>query len=92
MTLALAVSRRFRFSGLTFFVAAPPYVLVGHSLGGFNVRVYNALYPDEVAGAVLIDASHEDMEARIPRWRRRFGVPFMNHFGVGSICPTGRNF
>jgi pimeloyl-ACP methyl ester carboxylesterase len=33
-----------------------PYVLVGHSLGGYTVRVYAHDYPDEVAGLVLIDA------------------------------------
>ncbi len=43
---------------------APPYVLVGHSLGGFNVRVYASLYRDEVAGMVLVDASHPDQEKR----------------------------
>jgi pimeloyl-ACP methyl ester carboxylesterase len=44
----------------------PPYVLVGHSLGGFNVRVFNGLYPGEVLGIVLVDASHEDQESRMP--------------------------
>ena len=43
----------------------PPYVLVGHSFGGFNVRVYYARYPGEVAGMVLVDPSHEDM-GKIP--------------------------
>jgi pimeloyl-ACP methyl ester carboxylesterase len=38
----------------------PPYVLVGHSAGGFNIRVYRSLYRDDVAGMVLVDASHED--------------------------------
>ncbi len=33
-----------------------PYVLVGHSLGGYTVRVYAHDYPGEVAGLVLIDA------------------------------------
>jgi len=33
-----------------------PYVLVGHSLGGYTVRVYAHDYPAEVAGLVLIDA------------------------------------
>jgi pimeloyl-ACP methyl ester carboxylesterase len=42
-----------------------PYVLVGHSFGGFNVRVFTHLYPAEVAGVVLVDASHEDEGARI---------------------------
>jgi pimeloyl-ACP methyl ester carboxylesterase len=32
-----------------------PYVLVGHSLGGYSVRVYAHDYPDEVSGLVLID-------------------------------------
>lgn len=44
----------------------PPYVLVGHSLGGFNVRVYASLYRNEVAGAVLVDSSHPDQENRFP--------------------------
>jgi pimeloyl-ACP methyl ester carboxylesterase len=33
-----------------------PYVLVGHSLGGYTMRVYAHDYPAEVAGLVLIDA------------------------------------
>jgi pimeloyl-ACP methyl ester carboxylesterase len=40
----------------------PPYVLVGHSFGGTNVRVYNAHYPSEVAGMVLADTGHEDLK------------------------------
>jgi len=43
-----------------------PYILVGHSFGGFNVRVYNGQYPGDVAGMVLVDASHEDQEGRMP--------------------------
>lgn len=39
---------------------APPYVLVGHSYGGMNVRLYYYLHPDDVAGMVLVDPSHED--------------------------------
>lgn len=38
----------------------PPYVLVGHSIGGLYVKLYAHRYPDEVAGMVLIDSSHED--------------------------------
>ncbi|MBO9623927.1 MAG: alpha/beta hydrolase [Sphingomonas sp.] len=36
-----------------------PLVLVGHSLGGFNVKLYAALYPEDVAGLVLVDPSQE---------------------------------
>ena len=38
----------------------PPYVLVGHSLGGLAVRSYADAYPEEVAGLVLVDPMHED--------------------------------
>jgi pimeloyl-ACP methyl ester carboxylesterase len=41
-----------------------PYVLVGHSLGGIIVRHFAATYPDEIAGLVLVDASHEEQIAR----------------------------
>ena len=37
-----------------------PYVLVGHSIGGLIARVYAGMYPDEVAGMVLVDPTHED--------------------------------
>lgn len=39
---------------------SPPYVLVGHSMAGMNVRVYADRYPDQVAGMVLVEGSHED--------------------------------
>src|SRR5882672_7244757 len=40
----------------------PPYVLVGHSLGGLRVRTFASLYPKEVVGMVLIDSAHEDAQ------------------------------
>lgn len=42
----------------------PPYVLVGHSMAGMNVRVYADKYPDEVVGMVVVDGSHEDQSTR----------------------------
>src|SRR3954471_2514502 len=52
---------------------APPYILVGHSLGAFHVRVFNARWPDEVAGLVLVDPSNEDVATRIPDMPRAGG-------------------
>jgi pimeloyl-ACP methyl ester carboxylesterase len=52
-----------------------PYVLVGHSIGGLNVRVYAGLFRRQVAGVVLVDASHEDVDQRIPRGRPRVALP-----------------
>ena len=37
-----------------------PYVLVAHSVGGLNARLYAGRYPREVAGLVLVDTVHED--------------------------------
>ena len=37
---------------------APPYVLVGHSLGGLYMQLYLRRYPDEVAALVLVDSTH----------------------------------
>lgn len=42
-----------------------PYVLVGHSLGGVNARVYADTYPSEVAAVVLVDATHELQEEKM---------------------------
>ncbi|MCU7829791.1 MAG: alpha/beta hydrolase [Candidatus Thiodiazotropha sp. (ex Myrtea sp. 'scaly one' KF741663)] len=39
----------------------PPYLLVGHSLGGLYMLNFIERYPDEVAGAVLIDSRHPMM-------------------------------
>ena len=36
----------------------PPFLLVGHSLGGFYANLFARLYPNEVAGVVLLEASH----------------------------------
>jgi len=41
-----------------------PYVLVGHSLGGFYVRYYATKYADELVGTVLVDAKPPDSTAR----------------------------
>ncbi len=41
-----------------------PFVLAGHSYGGLAARAFAALYPDEVAGMVLVDASHPDQWVR----------------------------
>jgi pimeloyl-ACP methyl ester carboxylesterase len=44
----------------------PPYVLVGHSLGGFHIRVYQSVYPSDVVGIVLVDSGYPDQERRLP--------------------------
>lgn len=79
----------------------PPYVLVGgFGTGSFHVRVYNGLYPNEVAGAVIEGAADPEVEGHelkymkgalssFPPWARRFGcavvAPAMLHVGLQRL-------
>ena len=38
----------------------PPYILVGHSMGGLFIRYYADLHAENIAGLVFLDTSHED--------------------------------
>lgn len=44
----------------------PPFILVGHSYGGFLIRSYAARHPGQVAGMVFVDPSdeHQNQELR----------------------------
>ncbi|TRU53157.1 MAG: alpha/beta hydrolase [Microcystis aeruginosa Ma_QC_Ca_00000000_S207] len=42
-----------------------PYVLVGHSLGGLNARLFASQYPEEVVGLVLVDAVPAEIYSRL---------------------------
>lgn len=57
-----------------------PLVLVGHSLGGPYAMVYTQAHGDEVAGLVLVDATHPDQIARLAAT----GAPT-------EMSPTARN-
>ena len=50
---------------------APPYVLVGHSLGGTIMKLFARAYPHEIAGVVLVDARHSDFARRC----KQVGMP-----------------
>lgn len=45
----------------------PPYLLVGHSLGGLYQVVFARLYPDETAGLLLLDPTHPEHWATLQR-------------------------
>lgn len=36
----------------------PPYVLVGHSLGGLYMQLFARKYPNDVAALILVDSTH----------------------------------
>jgi pimeloyl-ACP methyl ester carboxylesterase len=58
----------------------PPYVLAGHSYGGLVVRMFADEHPGEVAGIVLVDASHPDQWVAIPASRGGRTVAAGNRF------------
>lgn len=37
-----------------------PYIIVAHSIGGYNARLFAGTYPQEVSGIILVDSSHEN--------------------------------
>lgn len=55
---------------------APPYLLVGHSLGGAFARHYAQCFPRQVAGLLLLDPAHEALEAHYPEEVRALFAQF----------------
>jgi len=43
----------------------PPYVLVGHSVGGIYARMFAARFPESVGALVLVDSAHEEQIWRL---------------------------
>ncbi len=57
----------------------PPYVLVGHSLGGLYMQLFSRRYPEEVAGVVLVDSTHPNQfkdKGAIDNWPAWFRMAF----------------
>ena len=85
---------------------APPYLLVGHSYGGFVVRAFAGQFRSETAGLVLIDTVTPEMFQRIPllasfwgqgardcRWdklRALFAIPRLRGDSMTYVPPAIR--
>ena len=76
----------------------PPYLLVGHSFGGFNVRVFADRFRGETAGLVLVDSADE-FEVPLPESVEAAEPPFDSRviarvaqllfpFGAGRLMVT----
>jgi pimeloyl-ACP methyl ester carboxylesterase len=73
----------------------PPYILVGHSFGGYNAQLFASRYRVDTAGVVLLDSSHPEQVERflappiklntVPR--RRSGVVFTSPPPTPSALP-----
>jgi len=62
-----------RYAGL-----APPYVLVGHSIGGLYANLFSRLHPAEVAGVLFIEATHPRDQEMLKEHKTRLGKTLEN--------------
>jgi len=66
----------------------PPYVMVGHSLGGGLIRMFDEHFPGTAVGFVFIDSGHEDQLTRMPQNPNRTMPPpdwLLTAFGATGL-------
>ena len=64
----------------------PPYIIVGHSFGGILANAFTRIYPEDVIGVVLIDASHprqliafKEIEIEEPIYAKDYEAEILNN-------------
>ena len=73
-----------------------PYVLAGHSSGGVHALTYTHLYPNDVAGVVLLDSASPRQVELVKTFNGEYQVmrralavaPTLFRFGVGHALPA----
>ena len=63
---------------------SPPYVLVGHSLGGLYMQYFARNFPREVAGLVLVDSTHWNQGLRVDK---SANTPYAGRTAVTLFMP-----
>jgi pimeloyl-ACP methyl ester carboxylesterase len=69
----------------------PPYILVGHSFGGMNVKLFAETYPTEVAGLVFVDPSHEDLARRAWALSPERAAAGLRYYALMQSCLDARS-
>jgi pimeloyl-ACP methyl ester carboxylesterase len=64
----------------------PPFILVGHSYGGYLIRLFAARHPDKVAGMVFVDPSMERFNTELKKVDAAKLAQDLRHFD--SLTPA----
>jgi pimeloyl-ACP methyl ester carboxylesterase len=61
-----------------------PYILVGHASGGFHVRAFADLFPQDVAGLIMIEADASDVDT--PENRKNDDNGILSFVPLATAC------
>lgn len=67
----------------------PSFVLVGHSLGGLNMLEFARRYPQEVAGLVLVEATHGAVDKLPKNLRKMLALQAKLQGAMGFLAKIG---
>lgn len=56
----------------------PPFILVGHSVGGMTARLFASKYPEQVKALILVESAHPDQFLRVSGILQRY-IPLQNN-------------
>ena len=79
-------------SALTAANIPQPYVVVGHSYGGFSSRVFAGTYRDMVSGLVLLDTTHPDGGGEVAFATFYRIRAWLGHMGMFQLLPPPDSF
>src|SRR6202011_1002418 len=65
----------------------PPYVLVGHSLGGLYMQYFARNYREEVAGLVLVGSTHWEQPLAMGNEASTANTPYSSRTAVTLFMP-----
>jgi len=65
-----------------------PYILVGHSFGGMNMRLYAQRHPEKVVGLVLVDSTYEVQSLEVQKLYQEVYQHVLGEYRVVSVLKS----